>query len=127
MSYILTRVCSSEKGTFGVLTHNDEPICVTCEDPWDDNKTSVSCIPVGAYQVEKFSGTKFKDVWEIKNVPSRSAILIHGGNTINDTHGCILVGRSFSHIGALPSVMQSQDALAELRAKLPAEFELVVR
>lgn len=127
MNYILTRVCSSEKGTFGVLTYNGEPLCVTCEDPWNDNKTSISCIPVGDYSVEKFNGNRFKDVWEIKNVPGRSVILIHGGNTIDDTHGCVLVGRSFSKLGNLPSVMQSQDCLTELRSKLPDKFKLTVR
>lgn len=123
----LTRCAGSDKGTFGVLSMNNEPLCVTCEDPWNNNQRMTSCIPIGVYKVKKFNGSRFKDVWELLDVPFRDAILIHGGNTINDTSGCILVGRSFSRIGDLPSVMQSQDALAELRTKLPDEFELVIR
>jgi hypothetical protein len=127
MKLLLTRCVSSDKGTFGVLSLDNEPLCVTCEDPWNDNKRQVSCIPTGTYECKKFSGLRFKDVWELLNVPGRSAILIHAGNTIDDTHGCILVGRSFSHMGKLPSVMQSREALNELRLKLPDTFTLEVR
>ncbi len=123
----LTRACSSDKGTFGTLCMDEMPLCVTCEDPWNDNVSNISCIPKGIYQCRKFNGNKFKDVWEIVNVPNRSAILIHAGNTIDDTHGCILIGRCFSKLGGLPAVLQSQDAMTELRTKLPDEFELVVR
>lgn len=127
MRLTLTRCVSSENGTFGILSMGDDPLVVTCEDSWNDNKTSISCIPTGAYECSKFSGTKFHDVWEVKNVPNRTTILIHAGNTINDTHGCILVGRAFSKIGNLSSVMQSQEALAVLRDKLLDNFTLVVR
>lgn len=127
MTLTLTRVCSSGKGTFGVLTSDEIPLCVTCEDPWEDNASNISCIPKGKYKCRKFNGAKFKDVWEVMNVPDRSAILIHAGNTIEDTHGCILVGRCFSKLGGYPAVLQSNDAMTELRAKLPQEFELEVR
>jgi len=120
---ILTRGATTAKGTFGILTMDGEPLCVTCEDPWNDNKTNISCIPDGEYNCSKFSGTKFKDVWEIKNVPGRSAILIHAGNTIEDTHGCVLVGRSFNG----RAITESQAALAMLRKKLPDNFTLTVR
>ncbi len=123
----LTRVASSSKGTFGVITIDDVPFCVTCEDPWNNNERMISCIPPGVYPCAKFNGTKFKDVWEVKNVPGRSAILFHAGNTINDTHGCILVGRCFGASAGLPAVMQSQEVMTMLRDKLPDEFELVVR
>lgn len=123
----LTRVCSSDKGTFGVLCMDEKPLCTTCEDPWQNNAASISCIPLGVYKCRKHTGPRFKDVWEVTNVPNRSAILIHTGNTINDTHGCILVGRCFSSLGGYPAVLQSQDAMAELRSKLPDEFELVIK
>ena len=117
----LRRVCTSEKGTFGVIVRDDIPICLTCEDPWNDNRREISCIPSGTYIFKKFNGTKYKDVWEIENIPGRDAILIHAGNTIDDTRGCILVGRSFSYLGSLPSVMQSREALQILRDALPDE------
>jgi hypothetical protein len=127
MSHVITRCGSSEKGTFGVWTLDEIPLCVTCEDPWRDNKFQVSCIPVGTYKVVKRTSLKYKTHWHVLDVPDRDLILIHGGNTINDTMGCILVGRSFSKLGNLPSVVQSQDALDMLRLMLPDEFTLTVR
>ena len=117
----LYRGPSSDKGTFGMLCLGDMPLCVTCEDPWNDNRKQISCVPAGTYSFKKFNGTRFKDVWDLQGVPGRSAILIHAGNTIDDTHGCILVGRCFSHLGNLPSVMQSQEAMQILREQLPDE------
>lgn len=122
----LTRVVSSNKGTFGVMFLHDEPICVTCEDPWVQNMTSISCIPEGIYKCSEFNGKRFKDVWEVRDVPGRSAILIHQGNTIDDTHGCILVGRCFGKLGNLPAVLQSSEAMQILRERLPSEFELII-
>lgn len=127
MKVELTRVCSSDNGTFGVLSINNEPICVTCEDPWKDNSPNISCIPIGNYQCVKFSGTKYKDVWEVTNVPGRSAILIHNGNTIKDTQGCILVGLLFTKIKGTPAVGNSLLALDKLRYLLPDKFTLVIK
>lgn len=120
---ILTRVCSSEKGTFGVLTKDNIPLCVTCEDPWNDNERGISCIPEGTYNCIPHSGPQFKNVWLLENVPGRSAILIHAGNSIADTRGCILVGKYF--IG--PAIAESRLALQQLREKLPQTFTLTIR
>jgi hypothetical protein len=117
----LRRVSSTDKGTFGVLLNNDIPLCLTCEDPWNKNKRNVSCIPAGTYTFKKRFSVKYKNHWILDNVPGRDLILIHAGNTINDTSGCILVGRSFSQLGKLPSVMQSQEAMQLLRETLPDE------
>lgn len=118
----LKRVSLSNKGTFGVLLSNGIPLCVTLEDPWNDNKIGESCIPAGVYQCRKHFGEKYKNVWILENVPGRSAILIHAGNTIDDTRGCILVGSGFS--GA--SVINSKSALDKLRTLLPNTFEIKI-
>lgn len=123
----LTRVASSDKGTFGVLLNGEKPLCVTCEDPWLDNKRNLSCIPAGSYRAAKRLSEKYGQHWLLEEVPGRDLILIHAGNTINDTQGCILVGRSFSHLGGLPSVMQSKEAMAELRFSLPDLFTLTIK
>lgn len=127
MNVDIHRMPSVMTGTFGILAIDNVPVCVTCEDPWYDNAVAVSCIPPGKYTCEKFSGERFKDVWEVKNVPGRSAILIHSGNTINDTHGCILVGNGFGILNGLPSVVDSLTTLNVLRRRLPATFTLTVR
>lgn len=65
----------------------------TQEDDWEQNKTSVSCIPAGVYPLRRTIYYKHGiETWEVCNVPGRRRILIHVGNTEEDTMGCILVG-----------------------------------
>lgn len=123
--YTLKRATEVEYGTFGVLLNPlGHPICVTCEDPWNQNQIGISCIPQGTYQCEKYSGTKYKNVWIVKDVPGRTAILIHIGNTHLDTRGCILVGQKFGIVKGLPAVLSSGLAMAFLRKTLPNKFTL---
>lgn len=126
MKLTLRRVAQSSAGTFGVLLQNKTPLCLTCEDPWNDNKTGISCVPAGNYKCVPHMGEKYKNVWRLEDVPGRSAILIHAGNTLEDTRGCILVGRSFAMFGNTPGVTNSKDALTYLQAKLPPHFELEI-
>lgn len=115
MKLILKRIANTSRGVFGVLMDEDSPLCVTIERPWLDNKKMVSCIPDGTYKFAKHSGEKFKNVWEILDVPDRTAILIHSGNTMSDVQGCVAVGSSFFDNG----VLQSQTALDKLRKEMP--------
>ena len=118
----LKRIAQTETETFGVLIKDDMPLCVTLEDPWKKNQKNISCIPAGKYKCKPFDGAKFKDVWILENVPNRSYILIHAGNSAVDTQGCILVGRSFN----AHTIRDSQNALDYLRAVLPDEFDLFI-
>ncbi len=122
---ILKREFEDLFGTHGVLLFDDEtPTGVfTLEEPWKDNQREISCIPTGTYKLKEHDGTHFKDVWEVCNVPNRTAILIHAGNTIKDTRGCILVGLFRRKDG----VGSSQDALAWLRLHMPSNASLQVR
>lgn len=52
-------------------------------------------IPVGQYDIDLTYSPKFKKKLPLvhsKSVSERRGIRIHGGNTINDTEGCILIG-----------------------------------
>jgi hypothetical protein len=127
---VLQRGPGTAYGTHGTLSvDGGERLCYTLEEPWKDNEPRVSCIPPGRYQVirhgwEPDSPVKFKRVWHVLNVPGRDAILIHAGNTIADTMGCILVGLGVNEQG----ITQSQAALEKLRLLLPERgFTLEVR
>lgn len=120
----LTRLVSSRRGTLGVLHDKDFCYSVTLEDPWRNNKVGESCIPEGVYLVTPHSGTKYKNVWIVNDVPGRSAILIHWGNTENDTQGCILAGMSF--VPDQVAITQSRKAVDNLRIVLPKRFLLNV-
>lgn len=118
----LERTYSSDAGTFGKLMLGDEMLCYTLERLWQGNKSNESCIPEGVYKCIPHNGEHFKQVWEVTGVKDRKAILIHAGNTLKDTHGCILVGLSLVENG----VTQSQLAIKKLRHFLPSNFVLEV-
>lgn len=94
----LKRFSFTKHGTFGVLGYVSPdglmPLCFTLEDPWLDNQANISCIPPGHYNCHRIDSPKFGEVYEIENVVGRTKILIHRGNTIHDTHGCVLLGAS---------------------------------
>lgn len=52
-----------------------------------------TAIPTGTYSVfVRYSNRFKKELVAIKDVPNFDGVLIHGGNTDKDTHGCILIG-----------------------------------
>jgi hypothetical protein len=91
---ILRRISKTPQATFGVLIglHN-KPLCWTLERPWLFNNRNISSIPSGAYKCTKDYSKKFGDVIRVHDVPNRSGILIHSGNHVSDSQGCILVGQ----------------------------------
>lgn len=127
MELVLKRIASLDSGTFGVLMLDGKPWCTTLEDPWNNNIEQISCIPAGSYLCAPHDGPRVKDVWEVTKVPGRTAILIHSGNTIADTEGCILVGQGFGVFDGIPGVINSVGTLNMLRAKLPEQFTLTVQ
>lgn len=126
ITVLLKRIAQSPLGTFGVIVKDEVPLCVTCEDPWNDNKTGQSCIPTGSYYVIPHIGTKYQNVWRLVDVPGRSAILIHPGNTTDNTEGCILPGMMFGMLKDKPAVLSSQVAMTLLKEQLPERFLLKV-
>lgn len=124
---VLQRVVLSKQGTFGVLLLNDVPVATTCEDPWEDNTKGVSCIPEGTYKYQPHNGTLYKNVWVIEDVPNRSGILLHNGNTIKHTEGCVLLGNGFGMLKGLPSITNSMQTLDKLRSILPKSGTIVIK
>lgn len=118
---------SDESGTFSELLMGNERLCVTCEDPWNENEKGKSCIPGGMYQFVPHTGPEYQDVWRAVGVPGRDGILIHNGNTIKDTRGCILVGSQFGKIDGMPAVLNSRKTLDMLREALPERFIMTIR
>ena len=93
----LKRVNNSVQGKAGVLIENEIPLMLTLERPWINNHDSISCIPEGSYVCKRIVSPKFGDTFQVTDVEGRSEILFHKGNTIEDSHGCILLGSSFAH------------------------------
>ena len=82
-------------GTFGALLIDSQVFCATLELSDRLNHPNVSSIPPQQYTCRKTSSPKFGQTFEVMDVPSRSGILFHPGNTIDDTMGCILVARNW--------------------------------
>ena len=98
INLLLIRDTLNDVSTMGKLFLNGEEFCDTLELPWKQNQRSISCIPAGQYdarlRLPRESATREYIHLLVKDVPNRSYILIHIGNTTKDTQGCILVGQS---------------------------------
>lgn len=90
----IIRLEESDQGTLGVLLINSQIFCFTLEPPDRDNQPSVSSIPTGTYVCRPFQSPKFGNTFEITSIPGRSLVLFHAGNTVGDTHGCVILGAS---------------------------------
>jgi len=93
---LLIRDTFTKESTIGKLFINGESFCDTLENPWLDNQRNISCIPEGQYKVRlrlpRESATRDYLHLLVQDVPNRTYILFHRGNTAKDTSGCILVG-----------------------------------
>lgn len=139
MNLELVRFCYSDKHTLGHL-HAGELRFATLEEPWSADPDGPggqrrepghyeSCVPDGEYELLPHTGTRYSDVYALVNpdlgvyrwpgnIPrgqawGRSTILIHNGNYLQNTIGCILIG--FEHDGATIKGGTSRPALNALR------------
>lgn len=89
--------------TLGVLSVDGERFCNTLEpalgrSDYGGKYGRGACIPPGTYSIDFHYSAKFKRyMMTLCGVPHRSGILIHSGNTAQDTVGCILVGKLDSY------------------------------
>ncbi len=124
----LVRVSEYNGATMGVLCIDDAPEFVTLEEAWRDNERKISCIPVGRYKIKPRNSPSRGRVYEVVNVPERSHILIHAGNTHKDTEGCILLGMQFGSIENESAILASRSAMQRFMAIMAGtpEAELVI-
>ena len=98
MELTLKRVLITDDGVAGVLIKGNRPVCLTLEEEWRNNAKGLSCIPVGSYLCKKITRPSGMITYQVMNVPGRTAILFHPGNTEADIEGCILTGKEFGEI-----------------------------
>ena len=107
--FTIIRDHMNEAPTTGQLFMPNDLSFYTLEDPWLDNAKEISCIPTGVYRCILSTSARFNRVMpEILGVPGRTGIRVHGGNTVADTEGCVLLGMSMI---AGPELRSSQQAL----------------
>jgi hypothetical protein len=123
----LTRHLISNLGIIGYLHYKNKRVATTLENKWHHNIPNISCIPEGEYICKEDNTGKFQ-WWTVEGVVARENIEIHQGNKVDDTLGCIIVGKLGSETidhGRL-WVSQSRATLKELKKILPKEFKLIV-
>lgn len=123
----ICRILENDYGTFGVLIYDNKMICLTLEDKWVDNTVNISCIPEGTYQCKIVESPHFGHVYEVMDVPDRTHILIHKGNTHEDTQGCILPGSRYGELIGVPGILESGVAFNAFMSLLnDVPFELTI-
>lgn len=117
-------------GELVVMNGWDEELRLkTLEPDWNQNAREVSCIPAGEYQLTPYRHHSRGLVYLLHNPRLRVAryaapwaerdeIMIHAGNQLEDTLGCILPGDRFSGWNGYIAVANSVDAMDALRGAL---------
>ena len=116
MELQLIRYCYGPDHVAGLLKFGNtlEQSVWSLECPWRENQVFTSCCPDGTYPLVGFDSADHPNCWVVTPVPGRTSILIHVGNTVADTQGCILIGQ-FQEPG---KVLNSRDALRQLNYTL---------
>lgn len=120
------------RATIGSMFIDGVEIAKTLELPWvDENGDKISdkeksCINSGVYNCKRINSPHFGEVFEICNVPNRTHVLIHKGNFLKDTKGCIVVGLIRGEKDNSPCVYQSTEAFNRFMKHLEGlnEFDL---
>lgn len=143
MKLRVDRIAKKSTHTIGRLYVDGGYVCDTLEDAVRDAKIKhKTAIPEGIYKVAmtitspKYSQPKYR--WAKKyggklprliDVPGYEGILIHVGNTVNDTSGCILVGRNtivgqLTHSTKCFTELMDKYLVPAMERKEPIEIEI---
>lgn len=119
----------SDQGTFGVMML-DGKVVHTLELPWKDNKSNISCIPAGEYEIVFVYSPAFKrKLYRLLDVKGRSGILVHSANYAGDRSkgfrsdllGCIALGNGRSVLNGQKAIISSGDAVRRFEKFLGGE------
>ena len=125
----LTRLETSYNyGTFGVLAVSGNVFCVTLEPYNRDNQRSISNIPAQQYICKRIYSRKYGWTFQVLNVPRRSQILIHAGNIVDHTRGCIILGQYFDKLQSKRAVLNSGNTFKLFMKKMEqqTQFQLTI-
>lgn len=124
----IIRLEETDHGTLGILKLDKRVFCATLEPPDKENAQNVSSIPAQQYMCRRVQSPRFGNTFEVQNVPGRSHVLFHAGNTEYDTAGCILLGELGGHDGPV-NVVNSKQTMESFLAELhnEAAFHLTIK
>ena len=116
MEAVLYRHKLTSMYTIGKLVYGDT-IHATIERPWLGNAANISCIPSGSYTckfIKRSASGKYRNVYHIIGVPGRSGILIHAGNLVRHSRGCVILGTRHGKLVNRQAVLNSRSAVKSL-------------
>ena len=117
---ILNRLEYTDQSTVGELCVDGVHECWTLEPTARLPAGGPRCIPAGRYEVIMAWSTRFQmSTPHLQNVPGRTFIEIHPGNTAKDTEGCILVGTAKD----TNTILNSREAYTALIPKIEAKLK----
>jgi len=134
MKITVNRFTSDSDTTISMISIDGQFECFGCEDEYRDFKIAGETrIPAGVYDVgvrrvggfhgrylKKFGTVFHQGMLHILNVPGFDYILIHAGNTADDTAGCLLVGSGCQTSQGDMSIQSSVNAYKSLYSKVIA-------
>lgn len=141
MHITVTRIFKGPNYTIGRLHIDGSYFCDTLEDPvrelpasCPDTPRGAACrckgkvyartaIPAGYYRLTMEYSPRFKRrLPYLHDVPHFLGILIHSGNTVDDSAGCLIVGRN----RVKGKVLDSRATLQELIARIEGQDDVTV-
>jgi len=119
----LTRITTDQKGTFGALTIDGVPFCVTLEPPDNDNMRNISSIPASRYIIKRHYSPKYKQTCMVTGIPNRDFVLFHPGNIVNHTKGCIILAQHYGKLKGDRAVLNSANTFRVFKKLMRDERE----
>lgn len=116
---VVTRFTKLFDSVLGRLSYQGKHLAFTLEDV--EGKGG---IPAGCYELLLTFSPKFKTILPLIEVPGRSGIRIHAGNTKEDVTGCTIVGQSIWLQEDNARLMDSRKALEPLMGFLRLNQEV---
>jgi len=121
---------SSHLVTMGALVFQGIPFLATLERPWRFNEPFKSCLAEGTYLCKRYISKNHPEKrlsWQVQDVHGRTKMLMHTGNWVKNSKGCILPGTGYGLPTAEPKVANSANAMRILADLTNSEdFQLIV-
>ena len=129
MKLKLTRHFFRPDRTIGEMEIDGKFFCYTLEDTVREAGVKIpheTAIPAGIYKVVVSFSQRFKKrLPMLLDVPGFQGVRIHGGNTPEDTRGCILVAHYFDKQAGIIYKSASAEICKQLEVANNAEIEIV--
>lgn len=126
MRLTVNTIAQKKDYTVSRLLIDGEYFCDVLEDTVREPSVKVfgrTAIPAGTYKMILNMSPRFGRILpRLLNVPGFDGILIHSGNTAEDTHGCLLVGINEEKGKVLKSQITMAKLLNILQASGQTEF-----